>query len=404
MPEAAPIVDERECEAKVNQQFGNEATGNGEYEKAIQYYQNAHEIFPDIEADEIEVTAYQWLSYNLLQGGQYQESIKHYRDVVKFTTQLGDKRRKLNAYLGLGCAFNNIGDYESSRKYYIQALTIAEFLEDKRSERDVHTNLGNLYYKHSMFQAALQSYLKATEIFNDLDGNQGKVNVCLMIGHSFRQLEQHEKAIEYYEAALNIDEETNGERETVIQRNQYEKSLEGIVNEWCGYCCSFISEEEAIRFYKRAKDIAKRDGAKYTEYRTNKAIGKIFFGSDDFEQAKNYYRQSLVNAMELHDKHCEGTSCLDLASVASEESDYETGREWYEKALYIGTEHDNQILKEKARTGLNIVNSILAKPRNATKRIESTQKVEKMETDKGMYVVCMFTLFTGKNKFHPPPS
>ena len=149
---------------------------------------------------------------------------------------------------------------------------------------------------------------------------------------------------------------------------------------------SFISEEKAIRFYKRAKDIAKQDGAKYTEYRTNQAIGKIFFNSNDFEQAKSYYRQSLVIAMELHDKHCEGTSCLDLASVASEESDYETGREWYEKALYIGTEHDDQILKEKARTGLNIVNSILAKPRNATKRIESTQTVEKMETDKGMYL------------------
>ena len=102
-------MDERECQAKVNQQFGNEATGNGEYEKAIQYYQNAHEIFPDIEADEIEVTAYQWLSYNLLQARQYQESIKYYRDVVNFAIPLRDDKKKLNAYLGLGSAYNSIG-------------------------------------------------------------------------------------------------------------------------------------------------------------------------------------------------------------------------------------------------------------------------------------------------------
>ena len=55
--------------AKTFQQLANAPTG-------IEFYQKGHEISPDLNVDEIEVTAYQCLGYNQLQAGQYQESIK----------------------------------------------------------------------------------------------------------------------------------------------------------------------------------------------------------------------------------------------------------------------------------------------------------------------------------------
>ena len=338
---------------------------------------------PDLKADEIEVTAYQWLGYNQLQAGRYQESIKYYSAVVTFAAQLEDKNRKLNAYLGLADAFNNTGDIESSRKYYLKALMTTA--DDKRLERKIHINLGHAYYKSCMFDAALKSYLKAEELLNDLDESQQEANDYLMVGHTLRQLKQHDKAIEYYGKALSIDKEVNGEE---IERYRHKKCLKRIINEWCGYCCRFVAgkHEEAITFYEKAKEIAIQDGEKYQEYRTNQAMGNIFCSTGNFEKAKNYHQEALENATELQDKHCEGTSYLDLASVSSKEFDFEMAQKMYEKALYVfETEHYDHILKEKALIGLGIAWFNLGKTQKATETIRRARKVAKDESDKGIF-------------------
>jgi tetratricopeptide (TPR) repeat protein len=388
-----PNVKERKNnKAKAYQHLGNAAAANSEYKKAVEYYEKAHKICPDLNADQIEGTAYQWLGYNLLQAGHHQEAIKYYSEVVKYATQVGDKNMKLNAYLGLGSAFNNTGDGMSSRKYYLKALTIAKLSPDKRLQGEVHTNLGHVYYQSCMLDAALKSYHKAQEIFADLGEFHENANVCLMLAHTFRQLKEHEKAIEYYKKALRINESRKGEG--------YGKCLEGIINEWCGYCCRLISgkHEEAITFYFRAKEIAKRNNNLYQEYRTNKAVGNIFWNTDNVEKAKTYHEQALENAKKLHDKHCEGTSYLDLASVYSKEFDYEMARKLYERALCIfGIEHVDYILKEKALVGLGIAWFNLGNTQKATKSIQSAQEVAEAETHKGIFLANNIQNF---NKIH----
>ena len=334
---AAPFTYETEHKDSkaAYQQLGHAAVGNRKYEKAVGYYQKGHKISPELKTDETEV--------------------KYYSVVVKFPTQLGDKMRKVNAYLGLGCAFSNSGDFESSRKYYLKALMTTA--DDE-----------------------------CLELYNDLDESQQEANDCLMLGHTLRQRNEHEQAIKYYLKALNIYNEVNGEE---MNRNRYGKFPESIINEWYGYCSHFVAgqHEEAIKFYEKAKEIAKQDGEKYQEYRTNQAIGNIFCSTGNFEKAKNYHQEALENAMELPDKHYEGTSYLDLASVSSKEFDYEMAEKWYEKALKaFGTKDNDRILKEKALTGLGIAWFNLGKTQKATEKIREARKLfVKDKTDEGIY-------------------
>ena len=376
------IVDEKDrkdSKAKAYRHLGNVSTGNGEIKKAIEYYQKAHKMSPDLEADEIEITAYQWLGYNHLQAGQSQESIKYYSDVVKFATQLGDEKRKINACLGLGSAFCNTGDFESSVKYYLKVLTIAELSGDKRLENETHTSLGHVYYKICKFDAAIKSYLKAQEISLDLGERKEEANANLMLGHSFRQIKQHEKAVESYKTALTINKEL---KEKGSQNVCFEDAEEGIINEWCGYCCRCIAgkHEEGIAFYEKAKEIAKHDGEKYQEYRVNQAIGNIHCNISNYDEAKKYYQEALENAMELRDKQCEGTSYLDLALVSGEDCEHEMAIKWYEKVLDIfGTELNDHPLKEKALIGLEISKFNFGNTQKAT------EISAKEETDTGKY-------------------
>ena len=116
----------------------------------------------------------------------------------------------------------------------------------------------------------------------------------------------------------------------------------------------------------------------------NQAIGDIFRNTGSFEKAKNYYQEAMENAIELQDKHCEGTTYLNLASVFSKELDYEMARKWYEKALYIfGTEHIDHDLKEKAFIGLGTTWPNLGNTQAAAASIESARKLAMEKSDKG---------------------
>ncbi|CAB3982350.1 Tetratricopeptide repeat 28 [Paramuricea clavata] len=383
--QAVLIADETNhnyIKARAYQLLGNVFTGTSEYIKAIEYYQAARQIYPGYEADEMEVIAYQWLGYNHLQAGQYQESIEYYNEVARLASQLECKTREINASIGLGSAFSYIGDLESSEKYFLKAITVAKQLNHKGLKKVAHTNLGHVQYKSCKFNAAVKSYLKAEEISLDLADRKEDANACHMLGHTFQQLKKHEKAIKSYKKALSINKEIKNKE---MQGVCFEKALEGIINEWCGYCCLFIAgqHQEAITFYENAKEIAKQVGEKYQEYRTNQAIGNIFCNIGNYEKAKEYYQEAWTVAVELGDRHCEGTSCLNLATVCGKDCDYKMAIEWYEKALYIVRTHVNDdILKEEALTGLGIAWFNLGDTKKAIDEIQKAQKLAK-DSDTG---------------------
>ncbi|CAB3982706.1 tetratricopeptide repeat [Paramuricea clavata] len=284
-------TDHDDIKSKAYQHLGNVFTGNSEYKIAIEYYQKACKISSDLKGDEMEVIAYQWLGYNHLQAG-------------------------------LGGAFSYIDDFESSEEYFLKAITVAKQLNHKCLEKEAHTNIGHVQYKSCQFNAAVKSYLKAEEIPLDLADRNEEASTCLMLGHTFQQLKKHEKAIKYYKKALSINKEM---KDKEMQRGCFEKALEGIINKWCGYCCLFVADQlqEGITFYENAKEIAKQVDNKYQEYRTKQAIGNILCNIGNYKRSKEYYQEALTIAVELDDRHCEGTSCFNLATVCGKDCDYE---------------------------------------------------------------------------------
>ena len=209
-----------------------------------------------------------------------------------------------------------------------------------------------------------------------------------MLGHTFRQLKQDEKAVRSYLRALIINEELKDKGMVC-----FEKAHEGTIYEWCGYYYRCIAGKHmhkfAIYYYEKAKEIAKQNKRKYQEYRANEAIGNILCNIRNYEEATKYYKEALENTMELPDKHCEGTTSLDMASDSSEDSEYEIPIDaGLEKAPAIfRTELNDHPPKEKALTGSGIPWFNFENTQKTTESIRSAQKFAKEETDKGNYTL-----------------
>ena len=146
----------------------------------------------------------------------------------------------------------------------------------------------------------------------------------------------------------------------------------------------FVSDEqeEELQFQKKMKEIAIQDEVKLDECLANQAIGNIYWNAGNFEEAKIYYQDALKNAMELGDKHCEGTAYLGLASAFSQEFNYEMAQKWYDRAFHIfETEPNHYVLKERALVGLGIAWFNLGNLQKATESIQRAQKLAS-ENDK----------------------
>ena len=159
--------------------------------------------------------------------------------------------------------------------------------------------------------------------------------------------------------------------------------LQGVIDEWCGYCCCHIDNkrEEAIEFYTKSKDIANQIGEKCQGYRSNQAIGNILSNSGKYEQARKYYEECLTIAVELEDRIREGQSCLNLASVYCKDKEYETAIKWYKDTLAIFEKDD--VLKEKAFTGLAVAWFNLGNTQKAIESIRKARNFGAKQTDEG---------------------
>ena len=88
--------------------------------------------------------------------------------------------------------------------------------------------------------------------------------------------------------------------------------------------------------------------------------------------------------MELNDKHCEGISYFNLASVCCNDSDYEVARYWYEKALDISvTEPIDRPLHSKVLTAFGIALFNLGDTEKAIESIQEAQSFAEKKLDTG---------------------
>jgi tetratricopeptide (TPR) repeat protein len=320
--------------------------------------------------------------------GRHEEAIKNYEEAVQIADETNHGDIKAKAYQHLGNVFVATSEYKKAIEYYQKARKIFPQLEGDAMEEIAYQTLGYNHLHAGQYQESIEYYNEALKLSIQLGCQTREASACLMLGHAFRHLNQHEKAVESYQKALSINKELNYKE---MQMNHCEQvQLEGIINEWCGYCCRFIAgqDQEAITFYVKAKEIAKNVGEKCQEYRTNQAIGNIFCNIGNFGKAMEYLQEALKMAVELRDKHCESTSCLNLASVCGKDCDYEMAIKWYRRALGIlETEFSDHLLKEKVLTGLGIAWFNLGNTRKATKSIRKARKFAKEGTDRGNYLL-----------------
>jgi tetratricopeptide (TPR) repeat protein len=153
-------------------------------------------------------------AYNDL--GEYQRAIEYYEQRLVIAREIGDRRGEGNALGNLGLAYNNLGEYQRAIDYHEQALVIRREIGDRRGEGADLGNLGNAYNDLGEYQRAIEYHEQSLAVKREIGDRRGEGNSLGNLGIAYNDLGEYPRAIEYYEQCRQVFEEIGAQAEAAM--------------------------------------------------------------------------------------------------------------------------------------------------------------------------------------------
>ncbi|MCP4214670.1 MAG: tetratricopeptide repeat protein, partial [bacterium] len=192
----------------------------GDNRKAIEYYEQALDIYKKIHGESHQYTAAALNNLGTAWGalGENRKAIDYFEQALEIWMEAyGEKHQNVAVCLNnLGIARNTLSEHRKAIEYFEQALEIDREVSGNRHpdvSRDLNS-LGGACYALGEHRKAIEYYEQALEILKEVYGEihphvAGSLN---NLGAAWDDLGEHRKAIEYYEQTLEIDREVSGNR------------------------------------------------------------------------------------------------------------------------------------------------------------------------------------------------
>ncbi|MFM6738492.1 MAG: tetratricopeptide repeat protein, partial [Microcystis panniformis] len=165
--------------------LGNVYYSLGEYQKAIEFYQQSLAIFREIGDRGGEAKSYGNLGNAYGSLGEYQKAIEFNQQSLAIEREIGDRGGEAKSYNNLGNVYYSLGEYQKAIEFHQQSLAILREIGDRRGEANAWFNLGVTYDKLKRISEAKEAFLQSRELYQAL-GLAADVQKC---DDKIRQLE-----------------------------------------------------------------------------------------------------------------------------------------------------------------------------------------------------------------------
>ena len=184
----------------------------GDYEKALEYYEKDLEISERVLGSDHPSTA---TTYNNMAGvykeqGDYEKALEYYDKAldVRERTLGNDHPYTATTYNNMAGVYKEQGDYEKALEYYGKALEIVERTlgNDHPYTATTYNNMAGVYKEQGDYEKALEYYEKDLEISERTLGNDHPSTATTYnnMAGVYKAQGDYKKALEYLEKALTV--------------------------------------------------------------------------------------------------------------------------------------------------------------------------------------------------------
>lgn len=336
----------------------------GNYQKAIELYQNALEKYQQLHLDYGTAQCLRDIGrVNFSYLDNYAAALDYLsRSLKLFRTHKPDEEF-VDALHNLGLTFEKIGNYSKALQMQNEALKTAKELKSKTQEGLSYQYLANVSWKMGDFQAALENQNKALDIFS---GSESKF---LQVAYSTRglialSLGDAKEAMNYELKALELAVQNKDKRDqATIQKNigmihrtdkrpnqallsfEHAAAIDSSIGSHRGLAydlrniasvqSDLANYDEAASYCKRALALSKQIGDWRNEVQSLLVLGRIEFAQGKTDSARSHLLQVTQKAGQLFMPDIEWRAYKTLAEINQKGNDNQSAIQNYKNAVRV---------------------------------------------------------------------
>jgi len=139
--------------------------------------------------------------------GQYEKAIAYHQQCHDISEEIGFRQGVAISLCGLGNCYDNLGQYEKAIALYQQYHDISEEIGDRQGVAISLGNLGNCYNDLGQYEKAIAHHQQHHDISEEIGFRQGVAISLHNIGEALRKLENYSEAESKIQASLVISQD-----------------------------------------------------------------------------------------------------------------------------------------------------------------------------------------------------
>lgn len=320
--------------------MGQEAQRSREYEKAIEYYEKAGEIWlrEGVYKSYLVALGNVGVLYKTL--GKYELSLDTFFKLYIAAQEIGGQSEVSYSLQNIGLVFFELENWKRAVEYLEKALAIDREVGDMTAVSNGLHNIGSSYHKLKQYERAIEYYEESLRIKEVLGEQGAKKETLLNLGSLYDTLNDYKKAAEFYKKALALFEQTGNTSRIMF-----------LVHRIGAMYHKLEMYEEALEYYERSLQLEMERGNRVAIASNLNNIGSIYYALGDYESALEYYEKGLSIDQELGIKFSISTSLSNIGNLYNQLGEYPLALEYYQRALTI-----NEVIGEKIKIANNLNN------------------------------------------------
>ncbi|MFC1586883.1 tetratricopeptide repeat protein [Planctomycetota bacterium] len=275
-----PTAEELDRHGKLDQangylRLGKGCSFRGDYDKAIELYEEGHKIFQELADQKGIGTFLNSIGIIFWRQGEYDRAMAMYQKSLAIGKAMSDQLRICESYINMGLIYQYQGDYDNAMEMYQKNLKIFETISRRDMMNLCYSNMGIIFQERGQYDRALEMYQKSLEISEPL-GHQSEVSLAYMnMGNVFQYQGNYDQAMKVYQKSLKISEALSYRS---VMSMCY-TNMGSVFNETAEY-------DQAIAMQKKCLEIAEELGDK-------RVMGYGYLGLGSAYRKKNAFDQAL---------------------------------------------------------------------------------------------------------------
>ncbi|MDY6786494.1 MAG: tetratricopeptide repeat protein, partial [candidate division WOR-3 bacterium] len=249
----------------------------GKYDKSIEYYNRAFEIFKDLNMELSMAGIYESIGLVHYNQGEYD---KAYSDYDKALALAGSSSELQNSiYSNIGLVLYRQGEFDKAMKYYEKALSDARKKADLNKQAILHLRIGLIYRNKDDYERALEHYNISLRLNRKIGNRRSEAIVLGNIGQIYFDTGRNSKVLDYFFKALDIDRDIdNLENETIVLGN--------IAN----FYATLGEHSKSMQYYKEAIAIDRKIGNRWSEAIDLGNLAEVYRLQDKYDDADENFK------------------------------------------------------------------------------------------------------------------